>query len=273
MTEETNHGTIRNSIVFGTAAVAIIFGHANANDWTVTSSTIGLGGWGAISLTGKNYHLDHNIYYRNSTPLGATVTSDFNLFDKASADDPVAIVSKPKWRKFTTIDEVAAATGQERHSIVAPADFRSAPARQAVATWHENNTLTRLFVRQSGADKPTEGFNVEDRIEINGDGVLRRIVAIDDQSMSFDPPLPQLPLRSALIWNWRDATDTTTLDLRLAPGSAALKGQRKGANLDIPAYQRGDFDGDGQRDLPELPADVKAGVPNPNDVALPLHGS
>lgn len=272
MSEETDHGTIRNCIFFGTGAVAVIFGHANSNDWTVTGTTIGLGGWGALSLTGKNYHLDHNIYYHNATPLGDTVASDYNLFDKADADDAVAIVSKPKWRKFTTIDQVAAATGQERHSIIAPADFRAAPARQAIATWHLDNTIGRVFVRQSGARRPTEGFAAGDRIEINGDGVLRRITAVDDQSLRFDPPLPQLPLRSALVWNWRQAKDAW-LDLRPTPASAALKDQPRGATLDIAAYQRGDFDADGKRDLPELPDDVKAGVPNPNDVALPLHGS
>ena len=273
MTEETNHSSIRNCVFFGTGAIAVIFGHANAGDWAVTNTTIGLGGWGALSLTAEQYQLARNIYYLNATPLKPTVTSDHNLFVKTDADAGITIVSKPKWRKYETPDAVAQATGQEQHSLaVTSSPFVSAPARQAIATWHQDNTLTRVFVRQSGVRTSTAGFTIGDKIEINGDGVLRRITALDDESLNFDPPLPQLPLRSALVWNWRDATDTT-LDLRLRDGVQTPADQPVGATLDIPSYQRGDFDGDGRRDLPLLPDDVKAGVPNPNDVSLPLHGS
>ena len=35
----------------------------------------------------------------------------------------------------------------------------------------------------------------------------------------------------------------------------------------------GDFDRDGQRDLPELPADLQQALPNPNAVIIPLQGA
>jgi len=276
MTEETNHGALRDCVVVGTGAIAVIFGHSNANDWTVERCTIGLGGWGALSLTGRDYRLDHDIFLQNMHALGETVASDYNIYTTSSDKQPIALVSKPKWRTFFTPADAAAATGQESHSLRADPLFRSAPTRQAVATWDDRNTRARLFVRQSGADHPTDGFSPGDRIELNGDGVPRRLTAVDDDSLQFDPPLPQLPLRSALVWNWKDA-DKPVLDLRPRDGSPALSsgkdGGRIGADLDIPAYQRGDFDGDGKRDLPELPDDLKAAWPNPNAVVMPLHGA
>jgi hypothetical protein len=145
-----------------------------------------------------------------------------------------------------------------------------------VALWHDENTRGRLLVRQGKAAVPTEGFVPGDQIEINGDGVLRRITAVDDKGLHFEPPLPQLPLRGGLIWNWKGAA-TPTLDLRPKAGSettsSGAEGRPIGATLDVPAFQRGDFDGDGKRDLPELPADLKTCWPDPNRVVLPLHGS
>lgn len=275
MTEETNHSVLRNCVVVGTGAVAVIFGHANAGDWTIEGSTIGLGGWGALSLTGKNYQVHHNILFHNPVSLGETVTSDHNLYLTADDSQPIALASKPKWRKFLTPEEAAAATGQEEHSLRANSRFRGAPARQAVALWHDENTPGRLFVRGNKTAVPTEGFAVGDQIEINGDGVLRRVTAVDGQSLRFEPALPQLPLRGGLIWNWASAS-TPILDLRLEAGNPALASAGEdhpiGATLDIPAFQRGDFDGDGRRDLPNLPDDLKASWPNPNAIVLPLHG-
>jgi len=276
MTEETNHSELRNCVVFGTGAIAVIFGHGNAGDWTVQGCTIGLGGWGALSLTARNYQLHHNIFFHNAHGLGETITGDYNLYAPADAKQPIALVSKPKWRSFLAPQDAAAATGQLEHSLRADPGFRSAPARQAISIWHDENTLGRLLVRQAKAGTATDGFAVGDRIEVNGDGVLRRVTAVEEKSLAFEPPLAQLPLRSALIWNWKQAAGTT-LDLRPGEGSPALAGGKDGrpigATLDIPAFQRGDFDGDGKRDLPDVPEDLKPCWPDPNDIVLPLHGS
>ena len=275
MTEETNHGVLRNCVVVGTGAVAVIFGHGNAGDWTIEGSTIGLGGWGALSLTAKDYRIHDNIFFHNPVSLGETVTSDHNLYVTAGDTQPIALTSKPKWQKFLTPEEANAATGQEEHSLRADPRFRGAPSRQAMALWHDQNRLNRLFVRGNKTAVPTEGFAAGDRIEINGDGILRRVTAVDEKSMQFEPPLPQLPLRGALIWNW-DSASTPAVDLRPAAGSPALaaggRGRPIGATLDIPAFQRGDFNNDGRRDLPVLSDDLKACWPNPNAIVLPLHG-
>lgn len=275
MTEETDHCVIRNCVVVGTGAIAVIFGHSNASDWTVERSTIGLGGWGALSMTASDYNLNHNIFFHNAVGLGGTIRADYNLFATVAENQPVAIVSKPRHKAFTNVADASAATGQQAHSLVADPQFRAAPARQAMATWDDQNTRDRLVLRQINGQSPTAGFAVNDQVEINGDGILRRVTAVDASSIRFDPPLPQTPLRGGLIWNWKDAR-SAALDLRPKPGSPALTaGQEKkavGADLDIQAYQKGDFDSDGRRDLPELPEDLRKTWPNPNDIPLPLHG-
>lgn len=70
---------------------------------------------------------------------------------------------------------------------------------------------------------------------------------------------------------------STALDLRPAAGSpASTAGEGEtpvGATLDISAFQRGDFEGDGQRDIPELPPDLRDALPHPNAVVMPLQGA
>lgn len=84
------------------------------------------------------------------------------------------------------------------------------------------------------------------------------------------------PFRDALVWNWKQAT-STALDLRPQERSPALtagSGNRPvGAGLDIQAFQRGDFDSKGVRDVPEMPDELKSAIPSPNNMVIPLHGA
>jgi hypothetical protein len=275
MTEEVEGGTVRNCVVVGTGAVAVIFGHANSNGWTVEHCTVGLGGWGGFSLTGKDYRIHDNIVWNNALSIEPTLKSDYNLYFLTRTEQPVGLTGKPRWRSFLTPAEVAGALGVEQHSCRADPKFRNAPYCQAVAPQDEQSGPGRLVLRTT-RDVGTAEFKENDRIEINGDGVLRRVTAVDDRAIRFDPPLPVRPFRDSLVWNWKSAA-STALDLRPADGSPARTagegGKPVGSGLDIGAYQRGDFDGDGVRDIPELPEDLKAAIPSPNDVVIPLYGA
>lgn len=275
MTEETEHGTLRNCVVLGTSAYAIIFGHGNSHDWTVESNTIGLGGWGAISFTGKDYRVTDNIFYGNSLGLSAEISSDYNLYALTDASQSMVVVSKPKWRRLASPAEVFGAIKQEEHGLCADAKLRNAPVRQAWIEWDNANTISRLMLKQSHEKTGATGFEVGDKVEINGDGVLRRITAAEGDAIRIEPPLPGVPFRGALIWNWKNVANCQ-LDTRLAEDSPARgsgrNGKDRGARLDIAAYQRGDFNGDGRRDLPELPDNLKASWPNPNNLVLPTTG-
>ena len=275
MTEEIDGGTVRNSVIVGTGACAVIFGHGNSNDWTVENSIVGLGGWGLFNMDGKDYRFQNNIFWNGTLAEKETLISDYNLFSMARDTHPMCLVSKPKWTRFLTPAEVAAATGQEQHSQRADAMFRSAPACQAIVSTSDINTTDRVAIRVGAANVSMADFQVGDRIEINGDGRLRRVTAVGADNLQFDPPLPIRTFRDAFVWNWKNAA-STVLDLRPRDGSPALTAGRDkkpvGANLDIPAFQRGDFYGTGKRAIPELPEDLKASMPDPNNYYVPLMG-
>lgn len=264
MTEETEDVTLRNCVFFGTDANVIICGHGNSHRWSFEQSTLGFGGWGVIAFSGHDYKLARNVLVGNALPLVATVTSDYNLFWPSSPGDPVALTNAPKWQRFNDPAAAFAVTKQEEHSRRADPGFRAAPRLQAVAPWADGNRADRLALVWGGRNE-TSLFAVGDKLEVNGDGLLRRVTAIDGDGILFEPPLPARPFRDSIVWNWGQAA-STDLDLRLRDGGPV------GANLDIGAFQRGDFDGDGQRDLPELPEDLRAALPNPNAIVVPLYG-
>lgn len=271
MTEETETAALRGSVVVGTAAIAVIFGHGNSNGWTVERSTVGLGGWGAFSFSGKDYRVHDSIVWENPMSHSGNVESHHNLYYRADAAAPIYIVSKPKWKRFESVAEAAKATGQEQGSLRAEPKFRNAPAFQAPALWADENT--RSYLKLRSADFGT--FEKGDKIEINGDGVLRSVTEAEGETIKFEPELPARPFRETLVWNWKKA-EKAELDLRVMEGSPALTagegGKAVGAQLDIAAFKRGEFGGDGKRAIPELPEDLKAALPDPNAVALPVYG-
>ena len=103
----------------------------------------------------------------------------------------------------------------------------------------------------------------DDYVEVNFDGIPRQITAIDGAAFTIRPALDKVPERAWLVVNWGDQQDFT-LDLRLKPGSPAAELAEDsgpvGSTLDIAAYHAGDFDGDGQRDLPDLPESIFDGI-------------
>jgi hypothetical protein len=277
MTEETEDATLRNCVFLGAAARAIILGHGNSQRWTVERNTLGLAHYGLLGYDGTTGHsVAGNLFYGGMLPSGEGCKSDHNLVVPSEPGGRLAIQAKPKWRAFNTIEEIFSATGQDQHSrVVEDPKLAAVPASQAVAHWGGDQGLGELRLQASG--KGASGaFEVGDMVEINADGVLRKVTGAPGDVIQFTPPLKRLPFRHALVWNWKKAT-STAIDVRPKPGSPALtagpNGGPVGSTLDVEAFRRGDFDGDGKRDLPELPEDVKATTPDPNAPVLGVHGS
>ncbi|HID76347.1 MAG TPA: DUF1565 domain-containing protein [Planctomycetaceae bacterium] len=187
-------------------------------------------------------------------PHEASFRSDHNLlWNGRQGKMPLVVVGR--WEKaLRSIDEIRAEIGQERHGMVAQPSFRSA-ARYFTTTHYariSECTASRLILRQPHSGQMAVG----DHIELNFDGVVRTVTAVGKDWVEFQPALAEPPVNGAAIANWGRQTDFTW-DLRLADDSPGRRlapdGRAAGCDLDLQAYRRGDFDGDGRSELPPAP--------------------
>lgn len=153
-------------------------------------------------------------------------------------------------------------TGLNAHSKFAAPRFRNGPLFQAKFDDGETGSgKAKLQLGHGGS----AGFEVGDLVEIDVDGVRRTVREVGDGFIVLDPPPQSIRGGLSILWNWKRNPNFDQLDLRTAddsPGKAmTADGRDVGANIDIPAYMRGDFDGDGRCDLPPIPADLKAEHP------------
>lgn len=273
MMSDTEQGTLSGNIIYGAAAMLAIFGHNSTNDWTLERNTFGLGYWGSCNLSGNDYRFFENVFYANDLGVPETYSGDRNLLSTGTYNSSRLITKKPRWIKHESIASFTTATGHDGHSQYADPQFINAPSQQiAVDAGNLANTADTVNMRKKGA---TKGFKVGDTIEINGDGIARKVTAVGSLKLEFTPPLPRPPFRNTLIWNWNQGSDFQ-LDLNYAPTSPALTmGEAEtpiGSAINIPAYQRGDFNGDGVRDLPTLNAELQEAWPTINDPIIPASG-
>jgi hypothetical protein len=182
---------------------------------------------------------DNNGSFFYAVPPSIEFQSDDNIFWTTVGPT----VSRP-WRcsigEFGSLDQFRKATSLEARSEFKDPQFRNAP--QYVVNVDRK-------AGEAAADKVAPGsaglFQVGDHMEINFDGVVRTVTAAEPGVVTFDPPLAR-EQAFVTIANWKHKTDFT-YDF-----SSPLNG-RYGSTVNVPAYLRCDFDGDGKRDVPEVP--------------------
>jgi len=138
---------------------------------------------------------------------------------------------------------------------------------------------TTLSIAQNSTEgtsnNPLGDYAVGNHIEFNMDGVVRTVTAVDtvNITITFTPGLHGPTVGDGLAWvslprydfveNWGTRTNFAR-DSRLSGTSQGLTmsgtGGPIGSLLIIPNYQADDFDGDGFRDVPILPADVQTNL-------------
>ncbi|NIA22084.1 MAG: hypothetical protein GWP05_09020 [Anaerolineaceae bacterium] len=146
-----------------------------------------------------------------------------------------------------------AAAGQRVVLSGADPKFRNAAKGIAVTDYRRvQDCTTTKFVLHGGASL----FTVGDHVELDFDGVVRKVTETGPDYIVVDKPLKKPPTTMQSIANWGSKTDFAW-DLRLADDSPAKgagpDGKDIGSSLDIRAYIKGDFNGDLRRDLPVLP--------------------
>ena len=239
----------------------MILGHSNTTNFRLHNNTVAFSGYGCLSLTGHTYDVKDNVFVTgHAGPMYGVrgikgYTGDRNLLWNAPGlTRRKVLVSDKAWH-----DDLAgfqAASGQDAASVYDDPKFRNAPRSLAVIDSHRLTDCTReTWILRKGFPP----FGAGQTVEVNFDGVARKVTAVGGGSITVAPPLRVKPTKGWLIANWGDKTDLK-LDLRLKPESPGAKlgaaGKPAGSTIDISAYRRGDFDGDGRRDLPPLPADL-----------------
>jgi len=257
MMEEAEGGKFVNNMIVCTHHTGVILGGGSkleeqVRKFELNGNTIAFTGFRGLSSNGPDMVLRNNVLLGGDQTVtrvtSKTWTADHNLY------------GQPEGWKLSTAD------GKDVHSKIVPnPKFRSAPAVPiafVIDQWHQDtkplslNTTSKFYLTLP----PNKFFAVGDHVEVNFDGVVRKVTESTDQYVAFAPPIASLhEWRWETIVNWKDRTDFVW-DLRLADDSPGKKmgdqGQDVGSTIDIQAYFKGDFNGDGKRDLPTLHDDV-----------------
>ncbi len=264
MAEENDTAEFSNNISAFTGAYTTIFGHNNSHNWLVKDNTVGMGGWG-LFLTGgsKGDKFERNLFFAGALELPDDAVSKDNYFVPYAYITEVGRFKRKIYRDFADFAAACGDTGAKSGVV----KFRNAPAAIGVSSMNDANTDSYIELRQNGPVARVTDFAVGDNIEINGDSVLRKVTKTDAKGIYFAPALPRRPWRDCLILNWKKSTDTAP-DLRPVEGSEV----KVGSNLDIGEFRRGELLKKGERTLPAMPEDVKAALPDPNNIVVPMYG-
>jgi parallel beta-helix repeat protein len=251
MMEQVEGVTFTNNIVAGADANMMIMGHGNANGGTWERNTLALWTSSLFSLTGKDYRMKGNMFVNTGGKLvyGIPAEGEFesteNLWHQI---DGVKFARLAGWKqsdgtsKWYNGLESLQADGQERGSVMQDPGFKNIPAFLTTLNPHKigDCTTDKIYYDESGCPEIKTG----DYVEVHFDGVPRKVVSSEGGALVIDPPLADVPDRTLFVANWRDKKDFQ-LDFS-NPNSG-----KYGSTIDTLAFRRGDFNGDGKRDIPE----------------------
>jgi hypothetical protein len=158
--------------------------------------------------------------------------------------------------------------GQEANSVFATEAYLANLPGFAVTV--DGMGVSTRSVLKIPADQNNKRFYVGDIVEVNGDGIQRTVTATNSTTITISPQLPEAPFRESMVFNWETNTNFQ-LDSRPTASTSKINGEAPGSSINISAYQMGDSDGDGQRDLPAIPASAMEAWPDPNVYVYPFN--
>jgi hypothetical protein len=270
MSEQAGAITISNSVFLGTGARHLICGKSGLLDygWRIQRNTFAMARYTAFGTQAAGTSIDENIFLGAGAIGGYSIdmrddkskfTADRNLF----ASDPSSRLETP-----TKPDPAAGLSGQEKNSqSVTEARLANMPGFGATV---EGMGVSTRSILTLPADQRSKTFVKGDLVEVNGDGIQRTVTEVSGLTITIEPPLPEAPFRESILFNWENNRNFH-LDSRATDATPKVNGLTVGSSLDIAAYQRGDFDGDGKCDRPDLPASVKEVWPDPNTYVYPFN--
>jgi hypothetical protein len=227
-------------------------------------------------MPGQDYRFYENIVYGGGFSTGLQYQGDRNVVWLAGAGgNAVTVTSNSTYKAgYSTLAAYVAASTQDVHSVQADPQLINVPISQGYMSRPFQGTVSNQFISTTPSGSILLTLATNDLIEVNGDGVVRTVTQIKTNSIYFTPSLPALPFRDGygLVWRWGTNTNWQ-LDTRPGPAGPAAglraRGGPAGSSLVVSNFQAGDFNGDGIRELPSIPAELQADWPDPNDMKLP----
>jgi hypothetical protein len=250
MAETLVNLTTTNNVIVGAAAYSWIMGSTNS---TTSHNTNLCAGYSVYNSNGTNGTWLNNLSLGGwNASTGTTYSSDYNCFyigDNATLS-PVGYYGNSGGGYFWS--QYLAGSGQDSHSYLAAAQPLANVPVSFTAVTPSYTLSTRIIV---GSDK-VGLFSVGDHIEIDWDGVVRTVTAVGSNYVDFTPGDQRWQEKATQVANWKGNTnfvlDVAPVWTSPAIGSAS-DGGNMGSSINIWNYAAGDFNGDGRRDIPDLP--------------------
>lgn len=269
MSEEMIDSHVINNLFVGSDAVLLI---AGGDTWEIRNNTVvacaasptNFGGTsnkpGHKDFAGKGFKVFGNIIAPlHAVPLftmNPESTSDYDLLWNGGVPTTPLVIT-PKWKaSAVSIGEIRSKFNSEQHGLSADPKFVSVPGFFTCSDYSRTAlcTASKLLIHDPFGNNIVAG----DTVEIDFDGVPREVTEVGKDFIAFKPAMASPPDSILTIANW-GKQKTIKWDLRLRDNSPAKKanegGKDIGCNLILENYVKGDFNGDGQRDLPEVPKD------------------
>ena len=263
MVEECEGMQFSNNAFVGAVARHVILGHGNAHNADFVNNTFAFATFGAIGTAAKGVALTGNVFYQNTLAYeSGDIAGKGNLFWTSDEKQPLLVSTIPKWTSYSTPQDFAAARGSESGSRKENPEFKNAPLHQVVgADAFFKNTTDTIHLKP----EDVRHFAAGDTIEINGEGVPRKVASVAADAITFAPPLAVLPFRNPIIWKWAGEDMAIELSSSLAGGPGL-----PGSTVNIPEFRQGKLDGTGKRSLPELGPEAKSAWPSAVDFIYPF---
>lgn len=254
MTAAITGALFENNMIVGSGSFNILFSHGNSCYHDVLNNTLALCYYSCLSMDGTDYNVSSNVFYNGHSFVLMNTTKctnyygSYNWFVPAPRETSQKIFAAKdpatgQARYNLTFSEFQNLTGQDLTSSSGDPGFNNAPVALLLIDKTKMNLNSTNTLVLSG----TPRVNIGDHVEYNFDGILRTVTdKPDSQTIVIAPALSESPERGHLVMVWGTNTNNT-LDFR-APSTG------RGSSLYIPDYQAGDFDSDGIRDIPPMPA-------------------
>ena len=210
--QQTDGVVIKGNLILGTLAQALVIGKGDTTNAEIRGNLIAYTGHIAVNLTASDYQFFDNIIvtgggkgglnYRGATDVQA----DRNLYWGTDRQQRSLLVITDGGF-YTDFNKYLAQSTVDRNSVSRDPKFPSAPVASSSIDAQNlaKADLDRIPVERSHL------FRDKDIIEIDFDGVPRRVQAVSDDTVRFEPPLTKKPTHGATVLIWGEKREKWNL--------------------------------------------------------------